>query len=259
MQRVRRIQEIMIDVLIVEDDSNVRKLLKKMIEKHDGFSVSFEASGVKEAIEFYQNNPVELVMMDIDLKGESGMECARIISDMNPKVKIVFTTAHSEYMADAFEIYAFDYIVKPYNMQRLNRTLNRIKDISYNNENTHNTESHMPVTGSTTFGKLTVKNKEETFFIDFEDIYFIERVNGSTRIITDSREYITSMSLSDIYEKLDKNIFLRSHRSYIVNMIKIHKITQYGRWTYNVKFKGISESALMTYENFEAMKRLYGG
>ena len=72
-------------------------------------------------------------MMDIDLKGESGMECARIISDMNPKVKIVFTTAHSEYMADAFEIYAFDYIVKPYNMERLNRTLNRIKDISYNN------------------------------------------------------------------------------------------------------------------------------
>ena len=66
MQRVRRIQEIMIDVLIVEDDSNVRKLLKKMIEKHDDFSVSFEASGVKEAIEFYQNNPVELVMMDID-------------------------------------------------------------------------------------------------------------------------------------------------------------------------------------------------
>ena len=165
MQRVRRIQEIMIDVLIVEDDSNVRKLLKKMIEKHDGFSVSFEASGVKEAIEFYQNNPVELVMMDIDLKGESGMECARIISDMNPKVKIVFTTAHSEYMADAFEIYAFDYIVKPYNMERLNRTLNRIKDISYNNENTHNTESHMPVAGSTTFGKLTVKNKEEIFFI----------------------------------------------------------------------------------------------
>ena len=89
-----------------------------------------------------------------------------------------------------------------------------------------------------------------------DDIIYMERVNGSTRIVLDRGTCSTGMSLSGLYEKLDKAKFLRCHRSYIINLTKIVELTQYGRWTYNVSFKGCDSSALMTYENYERLKQL---
>lgn len=246
----------MIQVMIIEDDANIRKILRKMIERHGQFQVVAEAETASAAIEFYEVNPVELLMVDIDLGEENGLECARKICDMNPKAKIVFTTAHSEYMADAFEIYAFDYIVKPYNLERLNRTLDRIVEVT-------NGHSEMPEATDNVkkdtqkADKLMIKSKEEIYFVDVSEILFVERVQGNTRVITMGMEYQTSMSLSEIEEKLDPKIFMRSHRSYIIQLGKISKMTQYGRWTYSVNFEGTKETALMTYENFEQIKKRY--
>ena len=245
----------MIDVMIIEDDGIIRGLLKKMIEKNEGFRVVYEAATAWEAVEEYRANPVELAFVDIDLAGESGIECAKELCDINPKVKIVFATAHSEYMADAFEIYAFDYIVKPFNIERLNRTLNRIKEIS-GAERCMNPHRNSPeVVAGIGQDKLVIKGREEIYFIDTDDIIYIERVNGSTRIVLASGTYSTGISLSELYEKLDSGRFLRSHRSYIINLTKIVKLTQYGRWTYNVSFKDCDASALMTYENYEKLKQ----
>lgn len=245
----------MIDVMIIEDDGIIRGLLKKMIEKNEGFRVVYEAATAGEAVEEYSANPVELAFVDIDLAGESGIECAKALCDINPKVKIVFATAHSEYMADAFEIYAFDYIVKPFNIERLNRTLNRIKEISVA-ERCMNPHRNSPeAVAGIGQDKLVIKGREEIYFIDTDDIIYIERVNGSTRIVLASGICSTGISLSELYEKLDSGRFLRSHRSYIINLTKIVKLTQYGRWTYNVSFKDCDASALMTYENYEKLKQ----
>lgn len=245
----------MIDVMIIEDDGIIRGLLRRMIEKNEGFKVVYEAATAGEALEEYSTNPVELAFVDIDLAGESGIECAKALCDINPKVKIVFATAHSEYMADAFEIYAFDYIVKPFNIERLNRTLNRIKEISgaesYMNPHRNSPEAVAGIGQD----KLVIKGREEIYFIDIDDIIYIERVNGSTRIVLASGTCSTGISLSELYEKLDSGRFLRSHRSYIINLTKIVKLTQYGRWTYNVSFKDCDTSALMTYENYEKLKQ----
>ena len=67
--------------------------------------------------------------MDIDLDGQSGMECARVLTEWNPRLKVIFETAHSEYMANAFEIYAFDYLVKPFSLDRVSKTLSRVKKV----------------------------------------------------------------------------------------------------------------------------------
>lgn len=64
--------------------------------------------------------------MDIEIGGGNGIECAKIIAELEPKTKIIFATAHSEYMEQAFEVYAFDYIVKPFNVERVSKTLERI-------------------------------------------------------------------------------------------------------------------------------------
>lgn len=247
----------MIDVMVIEDDERIRSILRRMIEKVEGFSVVAEASALKEAVDTYNEKPAEVAFVDIDLNGESGLECARQLCDINPKVKIIFETAHSEYMADAFEIYAFDYLVKPFNIDRVTRTLNRIKDTG---EFTGMNSKHSSVASADNEpykDKLAVKGKEEILFVDIKDIVFVERISGATRIVTKDGDYNTSQSLTDVEKKLNTRDFIRCHRSYIINLSKISKLTQYGRWTYSVSFRDCTETALMTHYNYDKIKDMF--
>ena len=106
-------------------------------------------------------------------------------------------------------------------------------------------------------GKLLIKGKEQTYFVDVEEILFIERTEGSTNIVTVGEQYKTSISLSDMETKLDADRFMRCHKSYIVNLSKITRIEPYGRWTYVVKFRDCSMSALMTARSYEEIKKLF--
>ena len=224
-----------------------------MIENQDGFQLVSESGSFSEAITDFNKFHPDVVFVDIDLKGESGLECAKVMTQLNPKLKVIFATAHSEYMANAFEIYAFDYLVKPFDVERINRTLKRIKEhtLEYDNaENVIQSEKHGD--------KLMIKGKEQIAFIDKEDIIFIERKESSTIIVTKDEVYKTSVSLGSLEEKLDSKNFMRSHKSYIINLHRITKIEPYGRWTYVVKFKGTSESALMTSKCYEEIKRMFG-
>lgn len=266
----------MIEVMLVEDDELIRGLLKKMVERVEGFAVTAQASTPDEAVEAFKKAPTGVVFVDIDLNGESGLYCARRLCDISPDVKIVFATAHSEYMADAFEIYAFDYIVKPFNLERIRRTLEKIKDMDTRLKNSAAVENE----GSDGDGmvsataenmaesavesvaksiprlqnKLAVRGKDEIAFIDIGDIIFAERLNGSTRLVTANEVYRMNISLTELLEKLPASEFIRSHRSYIINVSAIAKLTQYGRWTYTVSFAGTTETALMTYDNYEMLR-----
>ena len=237
----------MIKVMIVEDDEQIRTILKKMVERNEGFGVVASCGDFASAIGSFINLRPEVVFMDIDLKGESGLDCAKAITEVDPKVKIVFATAHSEYMANAFEIYAFDYLVKPFDLERIGKTLGRIKEQS-------EIRSGEEKTDSTLDEKLLIKGREEISFVDKRDIIMIERADQITRIVTKDETYLTSQSLTALEEKLDKDKFMRSHKSYIVRIDAIKKLEVYGRWTYSVRLKGTDETALMTAAKYDEIK-----
>ena len=115
-----------IKVMLIEDEAGMRLLLKKIIGKHPEFEVVAECEELTEAVIAFNRKKPEVVFLDIGIKGQNGIECAKILTDLNPKVRIIFATAHTEYMSEAFELYAFDYLVKPFDLERVNRTLGRI-------------------------------------------------------------------------------------------------------------------------------------
>ena len=237
----------MIKVMVVEDEEHIRSILKKMIEKNDGCKVVSSCENFASAISDFIKLRPDVVFMDIDLKGESGLECAKAISEVEPKVKIVFATAHSEYMANAFEIYAFDYLVKPFDLERITKTLGRIKSM------TEEKDTEAKAEGS--FDKLVIRGKEEINLIDTKDIIMIERTDGISRIVTEDETFLTSSSLSSIQEKLDPDKFMRCHKSYIIRVEAVKKLEVYGRRTYTVTLKGTDETALMTSEKYNEMKQ----
>lgn len=237
----------MIKVCIIEDEPEIRKLLRKIIEKQEGFQVVSESGDFASAVSDFAKYRPDIAFVDIDLNGTSGLECAKILTELNPKLKVIFATAHSEYMANAFQIYAFDYLVKPFNIERVIQTLSRIRE-----EDTEN------ILASETYNdKLMIKGKDQIAFVDTKEIIFIERCENMTQIVTLDENYRTSISLSNLEEKLNPAEFMRCHKSYIVRLDKISKIEPYGRWTYVVKFKGSNETALMTAENYDEIRKKF--
>ncbi len=241
-------------VMIVEDESGVRLLLKKIIERQGGFVIAGESASFSDAVVQFGKLRPDVVFMDIGIQGENGIECARIMTDMAPKTKIVFATAHTEYMPEAFELYAFDYLVKPFDVARVERTLDRIRalhpaDKAEETEHVSRLEKGL--------SRLLVKGRESMSFVDIADIVLIQRENNATVIYTETDSFVTSATMGDIEAKLDAEQFMRSHKSYIINLSKIKKIEPYGRWTYVVTFKNIKRDALMTQEKYEEIKKRF--
>ncbi len=245
-------------VMLIEDEPEIRKLLRKIIERQEGFEVVAEAADFATAVTEFTKYRPDVVFVDVDLKGESGLECAKVFVELNPKLKVIFATAHSEYMANAFEIYAFDYLVKPFDIERVNRTLKRIKDsLPQENAKEDDAESNHVSQSEQHKEKLLIKGKEQISFVDKKDIILIQREEGATEIITYEENFKTSASLSELEEKLPMPEFMRCHKSYIINLSAISKVEPYGRWTYVVKCKGTKETALMTAAKYEEVKKMY--
>ena len=241
-------------VLLVEDESGIRLLLRKIVEKNKEFQVAGEADNLTDAVTLFHRTKPDVVFLDIEISGASGLDCAKIIADVNPKTKIIFATAHAEYMSNAFEVYAFDYLLKPFNVERVNQTLQLILDLSRQKEAE---PLERIVKYEKGLEKLLVKGRESMSFVDIRDIILVQREEGSTVIYTAKDSFSTSAGLGEIEEKLDPQQFMRSHKSYIINVSQIRKIEPYGRWTYIVTFKDLKQDALITQEKYEEIKRRF--
>lgn len=241
-------------MLIGDDEQGMRMVLRKAIEKIEGFKLVGEAADGEAVLSFVEESWPDVVFLDVEMPKLNGIECAKRIMDVNPKTIIIFATAHATYMTDAFQLYAFDYIVKPFKLDRIYQTLNRIKTL--NNEENQEV-MHKIIRYEKGLDKILIKNKEGISFVDTKDIVIVQREDRNTVIYTIDNRYITSESLSELEEKLDKNQFFRSHKSYIINLSMISKIYPYGRWTYVVKLKNTDKDALLTHVQYEGLKEIF--
>ncbi|NRT33856.1 two-component system LytT family response regulator [Clostridium beijerinckii] len=243
-----------IKVLIVDDEIGIRTIIKKILDKSGGFEVVGETDNGEEAIAIFKEHRPNVVFFDIEMPKCNGIDCARILTDIDPKTIIIFATAHAEYMSEAFQLYAFDYLIKPFKIERVMQTLDRIKNL---NKPSYGDGIDKIIKHEKGLDKLMIKNKEGISFVDTKEIVLVQREESSTVIYTKADSFTTSISLSDIEEKLDHTQFFRSHKSYIINLSLITKFYPYGRWTYIVKLKNTDKDALLTHEKYEEIKKLF--
>lgn len=244
-----------IRILIADDDPGMRTVMRKIVEKAEGYTLAGEAEDGNRLLELYGETLPDVVLMDVEMPGLSGVECAKVIQDRNPRTVLVFATAHEEYMRSAFEVYAFDYLVKPFRTERALNTLALIRERLTSQPTPQ--ESLRP-TRTTVAGRLMLKHKEGLSFVDIPSILLIQREERSSVLyLTDGSRYVTSDALSELEQRLPRDMFFRCHKSYIVNLNHIDSIAPYGRWTYIVKLRGTNRDALITHERFEALQKLF--
>lgn len=252
-----------IRVVIADDQEGMRLILRKMIDKAQGFTICAEADSGDKVPALVERYKPHVCFLDVEMPGMTGIECAKAIQDMDPHTIIVFATAHEGYMAQAFEMYAFDYMVKPFKMERVMKTLERIREVLQNRQ----AAAQHPVSEAVTAvakarsapkGRIMLHHKEGVNFVSQSDILLVQRENRSTVLYaTEGRRFETSEALGDVEARLDSKIFFRCHKSYIINLNVIDSITPYGRWTYVVHLVGTDQDALITHDKYEELERMF--
>ncbi len=249
-----------IRILIADDDAGMRLVMKKLVEKAEGYELVGEAEDGEQLIELYDALKPEVVLMDVEMPGMTGIDCARAIQDRDPRTVIVFATAHEEYMASAFEVYAFDYLVKPFKVERAMQTLERIRDRLRGgaSEPVEVPVAERKGAPEMVSDRMMLKHRDGISFIDIPQIAMVMRENRATILLMqDGTRYVVGDGMAELDERLPDEIFFRTHKSYIVNLNLIDSIAPYGRWTYVVKLKGLKEDALITHERFEELQKRF--
>ena len=245
-------------VLIADDDEGMRLVIRKLVSRVEGFTLCAEACNGQEAVELAERIKPDLVFLDVEMPVMNGIECARSIQDMDPSTVIIFATAHDAYMGDAFEVYAFDYLVKPFKVERVLQTLERAKArlLRRYGEAGEGSTSVSKVRAAE--GRMMLHHRNGVSFIDLKDILLVQREDRATVLYTVGDErYVTGDSLSDMEERLPKESFFRCHKSYIINLNHIKDITPYGRWTYVVRLVGTKHDALITHDKYDELEQMF--
>lgn len=203
----------MLNFALCDDNINVLNKFSKILDlifvnnDLDGH-IAFTTSNPNEILEYIKNNPIDVVILDIDLKSKvSGLDIANKIRSINKKIYIIFATAHLEYLMLAYKCKTFDYLAKPISMENLETTILRLfNDI--NSDESHNS-----------FIKINNRNT----LIRADSVYYIEKDRTKLIFKTQNADYSVYSSFNKILDELPSN-FKRCHKSFIVNVNNIKEI-----------------------------------
>jgi DNA-binding LytR/AlgR family response regulator len=234
-----------IRIAIAEDETATRQMLQTHLASFSNIDVVATVNNGRELLETFEQINPSAVFLDVEMPELDGLSAAAALKEKNKYIYIVFVTGYPKYAADAFQLEAVDYLVKPVTKEHLERAVGRIeKYIGLRNKNDKRNQDI-----------LILKNNHETNFINPDDIYFIEKENKKTIVHTANGKYTTSEPLNVIGQKLNQNFF-RCHKSFIVNIKKIEKIFPIADRIYHVTFNNYQNHVTMGRQKLEELYRL---
>jgi two-component system, LytTR family, response regulator len=208
----------MIKALIVDDVSKSIVVLRRLLNEHcPEVNIIAEAEDVDEALRLIELHHPQLVFLDIQMQGKNGFDLLEESKDRN--FHVIFVTAHSEFAIDAFRFSVTDYLLKPVNSDILKQAVQKVIKLVELSDAANNTES--------TFQTLRIPSIDGLAFVPFDDIIRMQADGHYTHIYTISgKHYLSSYNLQRFEEYLDHDLFLRTHRSHIINRKKIKSLIQ---------------------------------
>jgi len=221
-----------INVMIAEDEELAREELVYMLEKEKDVVLCPSAQTGEELLELYFEHKPDVLFLDIEMPGMTGVEAAKqILKSASKPPLFVFTTAYDAYAIDAFEIEAIDYLLKPFDQVRLHQAMERIRKRLSDQEETVKKSSENPSS------KLLIDDGEKMIVLSPESIYYAVPSQRMLEIHTENDIIESKMTLQELEKKLERFNFFRTHRSYLVNLDYVLEITPWFNGAYNITLK----------------------
>ena len=233
----------MINCIIVEDELPAREELKYFLNEEKEIKLIAEFDNPLDTLTFLKNSTADVIFLDINMPDMNGISLGKIITK-----KIIFITAYKDYAVDAFEIKAFDYLLKPYSESRIKSLLKSLVNIK--SEVTTSIRNN-------NLKKITVNIGERLYVISLNDIDYIEASEKETLIFSNQKKYVSKIKISKWEEMLKGNNFYRCHRSFIINLDKITEIEQWFNSSWILKIKNYTTAIPVSRNNIKELKELF--
>lgn len=225
--------------LAVDDEPPALEVLKKYITSVHTLTLAGTCADAIEATNFLQQNPVDLIFLDIKMPELLGTDFIKTLK--NPP-KVIFTTAYRKFAVEGFELDAVDYLLKPISFERFLKAVNKVMELQPAN-------SAIPAYPE----PLQNKNPDSIYFrserkmvkVAMDDILYVESLKDYIKVVTKHKTIITKSAISSLEETLPKNNFLRIHRSFIV---AINKIESYSTELIEIGKQELPISRMYRYE-----------
>ncbi|QCK13823.1 LytR/AlgR family response regulator transcription factor [Mangrovivirga cuniculi] len=214
-----------VKVIIADDEPNARDYLNRLLKEESDVKVIGECRNGAEVIDMIKNeNDPVILFLDIQMPGINGIDVARKIEKKN--IYIIFTTAYDEYAIDAFEVNAYDYLLKPFDDSRLRKALNKAFSRIQNDLQAElsnkllNVYDEFKKNQSDLLTEIIIKEKGLERRINVEDILYFESESVYVRIITKDKSDLYRTPMNNLENNLPA-FFIRIHRAYIINLNKV--------------------------------------
>lgn len=212
-------------VIIIDDEPLARSIVKEYLQKHADLELVAECGDGFEGIKAIQQYQPDLVFLDIQMPKINGFEMLELL-EQPPAV--IFTTAFDEYAIKAFEAHAIDYLLKPFNQERFNKAVAKWSEQKNNTQENKTSELLETASQSPSQSqRIVVKNGSKIKIIPVHDIYYLEAADDYVKIHTQEGYFLKNKTMSHFEQVLDEQLFVRSHRSYIINIQQITRIDPY--------------------------------
>src|SRR5664279_4479643 len=200
----------MLKALVVDDEAPARSELRYLLGECGGVEVVGEASKAVEALQLIKAIPYDVIFIDIQMPGLSGVQLAEVLSGLTHPPSIIFITAHSEHAVKAFEVRATDYLVKPVELERLKQALARL----------HPVAEQAPARVE----RIPVEKAGKKLLVNVVDILYVMAKDDYSYLYTAADRYLSTISLAQLEIKLEPAGFFRIHRRYLVNLSRVKEV-----------------------------------
>lgn len=219
-------------VVLVDDEPAGRKLIQQYLKAYPELVLVGKANNGVDAIKVINEFQPDLLFLDVQMPGMNGFE---VLTHLEEIPQIIFSTAYDQYALKAFEVHAVDYLLKPYTKERFHEAVQRVLQSESQTEAGRLTESLLEEK-QTYPERILVQSGRRLINLAVQRIIRVEADGDYSRLITGEQNYLSNYGIGKIEDRLDPKVFIRVHRSSIINIHYVESVDKYAS-SYDVKMQ----------------------
>jgi len=213
--------------LIVDDEELARKLLREMLSNHPEIEIATECANGMEAVKAAAEHKPDLLFLDVQMPKLTGLDVLELIE--REGVAVIFVTAYDQYAMKAFDVHAVDYLLKPFSRERFEAALERAKSQGPKRSLDASELSAAARPAGQFAERIVVKDGTRVTLIPVAKLDYAEAMDDYVSLASEGKKHLKEQTISGLEMALDPALFVRIHRSYVVNLERVARIEPYGK------------------------------
>ncbi len=213
--------------LIVDDEELARKLLREMLASHPEIEIVGECRNGMEAVKAVAEHKPELLFLDVQMPKLTGFDVLELVDPAG--LAVIFVTAFDQYAMKAFDVHAVDYLLKPYSKERFEAALERAKNQKAEKAPDATALAATARPTGQFLERIVVKDGTKVSLVPTAKLDYVEALDDYVSLATEGKKLLKQQTISSLEAALDPAVFVRIHRSFVVNFERVSRIEPYGK------------------------------